>query len=118
MDSPAKQARLNAGYTIKEAAKKLRYCERTVSKVENHGGASDIYCLRAARLFKCNPDYFFLGPDYWAKLSQHSLAPQQTEAVASASLPLLVRRPARKSVVRRGRRLGPTGRFRSASRRS
>ena len=62
--SPAQAARLKAGFTLQSAAKKLRVSARTVRDKELHGRASDLYCVRAARLFGCDGELFFHPPAY------------------------------------------------------
>lgn len=68
--TPAEAARLAAGYDLKRAAKKLKCQPRTVRTVELKGGGSDLYCLRAARLFRCDASLFFHPPKYLQQLSQ------------------------------------------------
>jgi hypothetical protein len=67
---PAQEARERAGYGGREglerAAKKLKYTARYIRKVEQNGGGSDLYCPRAARLFRCPGDLFFFAPEYFS----------------------------------------------------
>jgi|GEM_PF-4443634 len=67
--TPAERARIDAGYGgkdgLRRAAKKLRFSERYIRKVERKGRGSDYYCIRAGRLFDCPADWFFFPSAYW-----------------------------------------------------
>jgi hypothetical protein len=70
---PGEMARLRAGYTLKQAAQRIRISRRTklesvmrrLRRAELHGGASDMLCEQLAVLYGCSTDLFFFPPEYW-----------------------------------------------------
>jgi hypothetical protein len=73
--TPQTRARERAGFTLQEAARRVRGRSRTrlsnamryLRHIELHGGASDLLCRQLSALYGCRDDLFFFSPDYWEK---------------------------------------------------
>jgi transcriptional regulator with XRE-family HTH domain len=56
--TPAMQARINAGLTVQEAARRSRISAAYLRRIEQHGGASWVLACRLAALYQCRIDVF------------------------------------------------------------
>jgi hypothetical protein len=68
--TPAERARREAGFSLEEAAKRLRLSPRYWRNIELHGGADIPLARRAAKLFSCDGNVFIFSPKYLHQLDQ------------------------------------------------
>ncbi|MDQ3814826.1 MAG: helix-turn-helix transcriptional regulator, partial [Armatimonadota bacterium] len=72
--TPAEHARMTAGYTLEEAARRLRLHPRYLRSLELHGGASLKMARKLADLYGCDGNVFVYAPAYLQQLSGHGAA--------------------------------------------
>lgn len=68
--TPGEQARLRAGFDLKQASRKLRLCPRYLRQIELHGNAPLRTARRLAALYNCSGNIFLHTPKFLSELNQ------------------------------------------------
>jgi DNA-binding XRE family transcriptional regulator len=92
-DLPAEAARIAAGFTLEEAARRLRLSPRTLRAIERRGDASLKTARRLARLYGCSGNLFLFPPRYFSGLrTTQASMPSVTGGGDTGSTPRAARR--------------------------
>ena len=68
--TPGEQARLRAGFDLKQASRKLGLCPRYLRQIELHGNAPLKTARRLAALYNCSGNIFLHTPKFLSQLNQ------------------------------------------------
>ena len=82
---PAERARVEAGFTLEQAAKKMRLTSRYLRQIERNGNASVKTARRLAQLYKCSGDLFLFPPKYFEGSGQRAIQPSKASLTAGVN---------------------------------
>ncbi len=70
--TPAERARLQAGYSLEAAARKVNLSPRYLRQIERQGQAPLKTARRLAHVYNCSGNLFLHSPNYLAQLGQRA----------------------------------------------
>lgn len=82
---PAEYARIQAGLSIEDAARRLKLSPRFLRQIELHGGASLKTARRLAHLYNCSGNVFLHSPEYLHQLGQRGVTETSSASAAAGA---------------------------------